>query len=108
MSKEIGTRLRQLRKSKKLTQEELADKCDVPRSTLSNYEIGRRTPHLRDLQKFATFYGVGLDYFGINEKDEVFDLLVRAKEVFQSPHINAEVKEELYREFMKLYLEVKG
>lgn len=108
MSKEIGLKLRQLRKSKGLTQEILSEKCEVPRSTLSNYEIGRRTPHLKDLQKLAAFYGVGLDYFGINPTDEVFDLLVRAKEVFQSAEIPTEIKEELYREFMRLYLEVKG
>ena len=107
MSKEIGLKLRQLRKSKKLTQEILSDKCNVPRSTLSNYEIGRRTPHLKDLQKLAAFYGVGLDYFGINPTDEVFDLLIRAKEVFQSAEIPSEAKEELYREFMKLYLDLK-
>lgn len=105
---DIGTKLKALRKSKGLTQEDVSEKVGIKRSTISNYEIGRRTPHLKDLQKFADIFGVGLDFFGISPKDEVFDLLSRAKEVFESPEVEHEVKEDLYREFMKLYLNLKG
>lgn len=108
MSKEIGSKLKHLRNSKKITQQEMADKVSIKRSTISNYEIGRRTPHLRDLQKLAEYFGVGLDYFGVSSTDEVFDVLARAKEVFENADINPEAKEELYMEFMKMYLELKG
>lgn len=106
MTREIGLKLKQLRKNKKLSQQEVADKVDISRSTISNYEIGRRTPHLKDLQRFADLYGVGLDFFGISAKDEAFDLLARAKAVFESSEVTIEEKEELYHEFMKLYLKV--
>lgn len=105
MSKEIGTKLKQLRKSRKLTQEDVANRVKITRSTISNYEIGRRTPHLKDLQKLATVFGVGLDYFGITPKDEAIDLLERAKEVFKSPDVDSAIKDALHLEFMKLYLE---
>ena len=108
MSKLIGRKIRQLRKSKKLSQQELADKIKITRSTISNYEIGRRTPHLKDLQKFCKVFGVGLDHFGIAPKDEAFNLLARAKEVFESEDVPQEAKEELYQEFMRLYLNTKG
>lgn len=108
MSEYIGAKLRQLRQSKKLTQEEVAEKVDITRSTISNYEIGRRTPHLKDLQKLARVFGVGLDYFGVADKDEAFELLARAKEVFQSDEVPAIEKELLYQEFMKLYLNMKS
>ena len=104
---DIGLKLRHLRKSRKITQQDIADMVDIQRSTISNYEIGRRTPHLKDLQRLAEAYGVGLDYFGISAKDEAFDLLARAKEVFESPDVDKKIKEELYREFMKLYLSMK-
>ena len=78
----IGNKLKTLRKGRKLTQQELADKMGLVRATISNYEVGRRSPHLSELKRFAEFYGVGLDYFGIASKDEVFDLSSRAKEVF--------------------------
>lgn len=108
MSKEIGSKIKHLRKSRKLTQQEVADKVDIKRSTISNYEIGRRTPHLKDLQKLAETFGVGLDYFGVQNTDEVFDVLARAKEVFQNEEISEAAKEGLYMEFMKMYIELKG
>lgn len=108
MSKDIGRKLKHLRHSKKLSQEEVSALVGITRSTISNYEIGRRTPHLNDLQKFAKAFGVGLDYFNISAKDEAFNLLTRAKEVFESPDVPPEAKEELYLEFMRLYLSVKG
>lgn len=108
MSKMIGRKLRKLRKSKALSQQELADKIDITRSTISNYEIGRRTPHLKDLQKFCKVFDVGLDYFGVKPKDEAFNLLARAREVFQSAEVSPKVKEQLYMDFMRLYLEMKS
>lgn len=107
---DIGIKLKHLRKSRKLTQQDVSErvKADISRSTISNYEIGRRTPHLKDLAALAEFYGVGLDYFGVSSKDEVFELLARAKEVFADETIDEESKEGLYHEFMKMYLDLKG
>lgn len=107
MSNSIGAKLKTLRKSQRMTQQTVADGVGITRSTLSNYEIGRRTPQLKDLQKLATFFNVGLDYFGISTANEVFELLARAKEVFESDIVEKETKEELYKEFMKLYLNIK-
>lgn len=108
MTSDIGRKLKQLRKDKGMTQEDVAVQVDITRSTISNYEIGRRTPHLKDLQKLAAIFNVGLDYFGLSEKDETFELLQRAKEVFKSDEVDRITKESLYQEFMKLYLEMKG
>ena len=104
MSDSIATKLKILRRGRKLTQEQLAKQLGVNRATISNYEIGRRLPNLNDLKRFAEFYGVGLDYFGVISKDEMFDLLSRARDVFESDAISKEQKEEIYKEIMKLYL----
>lgn len=40
----MKTRLKQLRKSLNLTQQDFADKIGVKRNTLANYEIGRNEP----------------------------------------------------------------
>lgn len=104
MSVEIGKKIKHLRKSKRLSQQDMGILCDISRSTISNYEIGRRTPHLKDLSIIADIFGVGLDYFGVEAKDDVFNLIVRAKEVFESPNIDKETKEKIYKEFMRLYL----
>ena len=103
----IGNKIKNLRKSRKMTQEDFAARIGVSRSTLSCYEIGQRTPSLKTLQEIAEIFGIGLDYFGLSATDEAFDLLARAKEVFADDKISDETKEELYHEFMRLYLKIK-
>lgn len=104
----IGAKLKNLRKSRKMTQQEFAEKIGVSRSTLSCYEIDSRTPTVKTLQQIADAFGIGLDYFGISTaKNEAFELLARAKDVFENESISTETKEQLYTEFMKLYLKMK-
>jgi transcriptional regulator with XRE-family HTH domain len=99
----IGAKLKTLRKGRKLTQEQAAEKLGITRATVSNYEVGRRSPHISELKRIADFYGVGLDYFGIVPTDEIFDLLSRAREVFNNDSVPKEKKEEVFKELMKLY-----
>lgn len=106
MKSGIADKLKTLRKAKGYTQQDVADAIGTSRAAIGGYEIGRRQPRLEDLQKFAAFYGVGLDYFGIATKDDVFDLLARAKDVFASEEISKEEKENLYKELMRLYLQL--
>lgn len=90
-----------------MTQQELADALQIKRATVSNYEIGRRSPHLSELRRIAEYFGVGLDYFGMVQTDDVLDLLARAKNVFDNENIPVDKKEEVYKELMRLYLNLK-
>lgn len=90
-----------------MTQQELADALEIKRATVSNYEIGRRSPHLSELRRIAEYFGVGLDYFGVAQTDDLLDLVARAKKVFENKNIPTEKKEEVYKELMKLYLNLK-
>lgn len=103
----VGKKLQELRKARRLTQQQLADKMGVTRATVSNYEVGRRAPHLSELKRFAEFYGVGLDYFGVASTDEVFELMSRAKAIFESEDVSKETKDEIYLSLMQLYLSMK-
>lgn len=107
MSTEIGSKLKTLRKGRGLTQQELSERLDLSRATISNYEVGRRSPHLSDLRRFAEFYGVSLDYFGVETVDESFELLSRAKSVFCNKNIEKSERERIYKELMKMYLEIE-
>lgn len=105
MAKEIGNKIKILRKVRGLTQQQLAEKLDVGRATVSNYEIGRRQPRLNELERIATVLGVGLDYFGVTQS-EITDLIARAKLLFNDANITAEQKEQAYKEIMKIYLDL--
>ena len=55
-------RLRDLREDKNITQEKVAEKIHVKRSTYSGYEIGRDQIPLPRLNLLAEFYEVSFDY----------------------------------------------
>lgn len=58
----FGQRLRDLRVSHGLTQFELADKAQIPRSTLGSYELDRRHPDFDALDALADLFDVSFDY----------------------------------------------
>lgn len=105
----IGAKLKTLRVNKKLTQQETADILGISRATVSNYEINRRSPSIKELQKFAALFNVGLSYFGIKNVEETNDLLTRARALFLSDELDDEKKHDLYVDLMKIYIAcVKG
>ena len=103
---EIGKKIRILRKTRGLTQEQLADKLNIKRATISNYEIGRRSPHIKELEAIAEALGVNLEYFGFGGSAAV-DLVARAKVLFEDDSITAEEKAQAYKAIMKLYLDIE-
>lgn len=54
--------LKELRESRKLDQQDLADLLHVSRSTIANYETGRREPDYDKLLQLAEFFEVSVDY----------------------------------------------
>lgn len=105
---EIGKKIKILRKTRGLTQEQLANKLRVrvKRATISNYEIGRRSPHIKELEAIAEALGVNLEYFGFGGSAAV-DLVARAKVLFEDDSITAEEKAQAYKEIMRLYLQIE-
>jgi len=57
----IGKNLFQLRKNKKLTQMEVAEKFNYSDKSISKWEKGESLPSVEILCELATFYGVSLD-----------------------------------------------
>ncbi|HIP37278.1 MAG TPA: helix-turn-helix domain-containing protein [Crocinitomix sp.] len=57
----IGNNLKALRKSKKISQEELANILGLTRSSYSGYENGVAEPNLQNLIKFSDFYKIPID-----------------------------------------------
>ena len=62
---EIGKKLKELRLSERLTQQQLADKLQISRVNYTRYETNAVRPDYETLIKLADFYDVSLD--------EIFD-----------------------------------
>ncbi|MEE1003353.1 MAG: helix-turn-helix transcriptional regulator [Acutalibacteraceae bacterium] len=58
----LAKRLKQCRKSKGLTQNQVAIYCDITEKAYQNYELMTREPKLEILIKIADFFDVSLDY----------------------------------------------
>ena len=59
---DFATRLRQLRKERKLRQVDLAGHLGLAQTTIANYEQHSRFPDEETLRKVANFFDVSLDY----------------------------------------------
>jgi transcriptional regulator with XRE-family HTH domain len=58
----LGERIAKLRKQKKLSQYDLADRLGFSRGKLANYEQGSRQPDFGTLELIADFFEVSIDY----------------------------------------------
>ena len=62
MRKILADRLKQLRKERGLTQNQVAICCDITEKAYQNYELMTREPKVDILVRIADFYEVSLDY----------------------------------------------
>ncbi|MEE1061515.1 MAG: helix-turn-helix transcriptional regulator [Ruminococcus sp.] len=72
--KKIGVFLKELRKEKELTQEQLAEKFNVSSRTISRWENGNNMPDLDILIEISDFYEVDLrEILNGERKSEIMD-----------------------------------
>lgn len=108
-TKEVGMKIRQLRKARSMRQDELGEILGgLSRGQVSNLETGRRNLNLHQIKTLADYFGVTLDTLGLKiEEIEVNDLLARAKLIFENDTVPFEEKQELSEEIMKMYILAK-
>ena len=58
---EFNEKLQELRKSRSMTQEELAEALFVSRTAISKWESGRGYPNLDSLKEISKFFSVSID-----------------------------------------------
>ena len=62
MLKKFGDRLKELRIENGMTQNELAEKFNTGKSSISHYESNRRLPDANLISKYAEYFCVSIDY----------------------------------------------
>lgn len=94
---DFGLRLKELRETKQLSQQEVAERLNVGRSTVSGYERNIITPSVEQLVRMAVLYNTSLDYMmGLDDRacfylddlsesqqQTVLDVVIRLKQEFQ-------------------------
>ncbi|EIM1819780.1 helix-turn-helix transcriptional regulator [Listeria monocytogenes] len=94
----FGDTLMKLRKSKNLTQSDIAKILGVARTTYSSYEQNRRMPDAEIQIKIADYFDVSLDYLHGRSKNNIADTI--------AAHIDSNATEEDIKEILA-YIEEK-
>ena len=68
---ELGSKIFSLRKDAKISQEQLAEKLNVTRQTISNWELGQTTPDIIQANQIAKTFHISLDELMGNDIKEV-------------------------------------
>ncbi len=66
----LGDKILQLRKKNGLSQEQLGEKVNVTRQTISNWELGETTPNPEQLKKMSKAFNVSIDEILDNDSKE--------------------------------------
>ena len=114
-TKDIGDRVKQLRKARNITQDELGiilgDRTTgrpLSRGQVSNLETGKRNLNIHQIKVLADYFNVSIDTLGFTSDEvETVDLLERARTIFENDAVTINEKQELYESIMKLYLNAK-
>ena len=94
-------RIKELRESHNMQQKELASALNIPPSTLSQYETGKREPNIETVTKIAKLFDVTTDYiYGISDT-------VTCRECGLTYSLDNELDVETHREIHARWLKAK-
>ena len=58
----LAENLKYLRKKKHISQQQLADTLDIPRTTLGDYERGHTEPNVQTIVQMSQYFDVSIDH----------------------------------------------
>lgn len=106
----FGDKLKELRISKNLSQEELGEIFEVRKSSISNWETGKATPTFDMLTKIAQYFGVTIDYllnFNQEDADNMEKLKIALKEAGMWNYDMDDMSREDFEKAMKILAMLK-
>lgn len=77
LMEQIATQIRELRRSRGLSQEALASQLGVATNTISRWETGTYRPSIEDLEQLSRFFGISIQDFFPGEKPNENEQLVK-------------------------------
>ncbi len=83
MELNFGEKIKQLRKSRDLTQEALADALGISAQSVSKWECAYGYPDITQLPAIANFFGVTIDELLNNDKDGREEAMKRFEQLLQ-------------------------
>ena len=88
-----GTRLKELRERKRLTQSQLAEVLDVSQQAVGKWELDKASPDDKTLIRIANYFGVTTDYLlGYDDKPTYYtdpETAMLAQELKDNPEYRA-------------------
>ena len=70
----LGNKILELRKKENLSQEQLAEKMNVTRQTISKWELNETTPDIKQAKELSKIFKIGLDEL---TKNDINDLVMQ-------------------------------
>jgi transcriptional regulator with XRE-family HTH domain len=99
----FGERLKELRKSKNLTQEKLAEQLSVNRDALAKWETDRAFPDVNIIKELADFFEVTTDYLLGRKEDGLAARITEALK--QNKGLLTKEDEEFLLKMIRSYIE---
>lgn len=79
---ELGSKICKLRKSINLSQEQLSEKLNVTRQTISNWELGQTAPDIFQAKELSKIFKVSLDELTDNDmKDIIVEKIINTEKM---------------------------
>lgn len=91
---EFNNKLYELRKQKGFSQEELANRLNVSRQTVSKWEVGDSTPDMEKLVAMSDLFGISLDELVLDKSPEPATVVQPVKAGVYS-EVKADIKEKV-------------
>lgn len=114
----FSDKLKELRKSKGLTQKQFAKEISVVPGTVAMWETGRRMPEVETVKRLAKYFNVTIDELIDDTKNEstssakayemLYKKLVENGIIDKNKHLTTEEIDECLKKLGKIILAIKG
>ena len=92
----IGNRIKMLRKTKKMNQEELSEVLGISTRTMSMMENDESDPSAKQISKLSSFFNVSISYLMTGEEEEK-TISETEQEIIQLVRKDVDIKETLLK-----------